>query len=167
MSMHILSHDLDHKKSSGDNEAKKTSKIVEFILQEARLILPGLQALFGFQLIAVFNQTFDEKLSQPERIIHLISIMLTMVSIGLLMAPAAYDRLCEPDGVSPKFIKLATLLLALGMIPLMLSMCADFYLIARIITENTAWAAVLATVALFFFSWLWFVFPCWDRSAKL
>ena len=33
-------------------------KVVEHLEEEARMILPGIQALFGFQLIAVFNQRF-------------------------------------------------------------------------------------------------------------
>jgi hypothetical protein len=29
-------------------------------VEEARMVLPGIQALFGFQLIAVFNQRYTE-----------------------------------------------------------------------------------------------------------
>ncbi len=29
-------------------------------IEEARMVLPGIQALFGFQLIAAFNQRFSE-----------------------------------------------------------------------------------------------------------
>ena len=35
------------------------------LLEECRMVLPGIQALFGFQLIAVFNSRFaDDLLSQ-------------------------------------------------------------------------------------------------------
>ena len=44
---------------------------VNTIEQEARMVLPGIQTLFGFQLIAVFNQGFKANLSQVEQIIHL------------------------------------------------------------------------------------------------
>ena len=33
------------------------------------MVLPGIQALFGFQLIAVFNERFKE-LTEDERLIH-------------------------------------------------------------------------------------------------
>jgi len=35
------------------------------ILDEARTVLPGIQALFGFQLIAVFSDRFATGLSEP------------------------------------------------------------------------------------------------------
>ena len=36
---------------------RKTEKMAREAIEEARMVLPGIQALFGFQLIAVFSQT--------------------------------------------------------------------------------------------------------------
>jgi hypothetical protein len=36
-------------------------------------VLPGMQALFGFQLIAVFNSGFNAKLDFPGRLLHLLA----------------------------------------------------------------------------------------------
>jgi hypothetical protein len=38
------------------------SKAAQLLLEECRMVLPGIQALFGFQLIAVFNARFAERL---------------------------------------------------------------------------------------------------------
>jgi hypothetical protein len=46
--------------SRTENIALKDS--VQFTLDEARMVIPGIQALFGFQLIAVFNERFDTAL---------------------------------------------------------------------------------------------------------
>ena len=46
----------------GKAEQVPLSQTVTFILEECRMVLPGIQALFGFQLIAVFNSTFAESL---------------------------------------------------------------------------------------------------------
>lgn len=144
---------------SDKTEAISPHDAVEFILQEARMILPGIQALFGFQLIVVFHPTFDDKLVQPERLVHLLAIVLTIISIGLLMAPAAYDRQTGPGSTSTKFIRLATNLITWGLVPLMLSMVLDFYLIARVITENFIAALAGALFSLLFLSMLWFFLP--------
>ena len=45
-----------------DRQSVALKDAVQFALDEARMILPGVQALFGFQLIAVFNQRFDDLL---------------------------------------------------------------------------------------------------------
>src|SRR5213078_3805203 len=44
-------------------EVLPLSEAVTHLLEECRMVLPGIQALFGFQLIAVFNSTFRESLS--------------------------------------------------------------------------------------------------------
>ena len=55
------------------------------------MVLPGIQAFFGFQLIAVFNTGFQD-LTHTEQVLHLIALLLLAVSIALIMTPAAYHR---------------------------------------------------------------------------
>jgi hypothetical protein len=38
-----------------DNKEEALTKKAQITIDEARMILPGLQALFGFQMISVFN----------------------------------------------------------------------------------------------------------------
>jgi Family of unknown function (DUF6328) len=90
------------------------SEAVTHLLEECRMVLPGIQALFGFQLIVVFNPTFYEKLSLTERGFHLTAIGLIVISIAMLMAPAAYHRQKDPQSVSEGFIVIATRLLILA-----------------------------------------------------
>ena len=66
-----------------------------FILEESRMVLPGIQTLFGFQLIAVFNQGFGEKLSVSEQRLHLLAFALVAVATPLIITPAAYHRQAE------------------------------------------------------------------------
>src|SRR5205823_10297737 len=63
--------------------------------EEARMVLPGIQALFGFQLIAAFNTRFTE-LELADRAVHLSALILVALAIALIMTPAAYHRICEP-----------------------------------------------------------------------
>src|SRR5258708_30490444 len=58
------------------------------IHEEARMVLPGVQALFGFQLVAVFNQRFAD-MEAADRGTYFLSLLLVTGAIGLLMAPAA------------------------------------------------------------------------------
>jgi Family of unknown function (DUF6328) len=61
---------------------------------EARMVLPGVQAILGFQLIAVFNQRFQE-LSEGRQILHISAFVLLAAAMGLIMTPAAYHRQAE------------------------------------------------------------------------
>jgi len=135
------------------------SEAVTHLLEECRMVLPGIQALFGFQLIAVFNSTFRERLSSTEQYFHLAAVGLVAVAVALVMAPAALHRQTDPQAASQDFITTASRLLLLSMFPLMLGISFDFYLIARLILNNMALSLLLGTLLLCLFATLWFLFP--------
>ena len=62
--------------------------------RHARMLLPGVQAILGFQLVAVTNQRF-ELLTAHEQLLFLGAFVLLAVAMGLIMAPAAYHRQVE------------------------------------------------------------------------
>jgi len=136
------------------------------ILEECRMVLPGIQALFGFQLIAVFNQGFNEKLSTAQQQLHFVSIILTVCAVALVMTPAALHRQIDPLAVTRWFIDSSTMLLLLSMFPLGLSISLELYIIAQIIT-GLFWLSLLVAVAvlLLFFS-LWALLPNVKRGER-
>jgi small-conductance mechanosensitive channel len=140
------------------------SEAVTHLLEECRTVLPGMQALFGFQLIVVFNPSFHERLSGIERGIHLLAIGLIVIAIAMVMAPAAYHRQKDPQSVSERFIFIATRLLLYSMFPLMLALALEFYLIARVITNRLGLSIALAVIIVSIFSTLWILLP---RNRKL
>jgi hypothetical protein len=72
---------------------------IEQMLTEARVILPGAQALFGFQLAIVFTRSFSD-LPAVSMIVHAASLLLVTLTVVLLMAPAAYHRLVNAGEAS-------------------------------------------------------------------
>ena len=152
----------------GASEVEELSltSAVTHLLEECRMILPGVQALLGFQLIAVFSATFAEHLSPIEQCIHLLALALLAIAGALVIAPAAYHRQTRPRQVSQHFLILSGRLLLTALVPLMLGIALDFYLIARIILGQTVLSLVLASVLFVFVTGLWFVFPRWHQRAK-
>ena len=140
-------------------EVLPLSEAVTHLLEECRMVLPGIQALFGFQLIAVFNSTFRERLSSTEQIFHLAAIGLVAIAVALVMAPAALHRQTNPQAATQEFLTIASRLLLLSMFPLMLGISFDFYLIARLILNNTLISFVLSIMLLALFATLWFLLP--------
>jgi hypothetical protein len=110
-------------------EQKETlplSEAVTHLLEECRMVLPGVQALLGFQIIAVFNVDFGEKLTPPEQRLHLLALGLVALAGALVMTPASYHRQTGPREVTTHFLTLASRLLLAAMIPLMLGIGIDF-----------------------------------------
>src|ERR1051325_9740294 len=134
---------MTKEQTDGEKEELPLSKAAEYLLEECRMVLPGIQALFGFQLIAVFNQSFGEKLSSGEQTLHLAAIALVAFAVALVMSPAAYHRQEGARVVTERFLQISTRLLLWSMLPLALGICIDFYLIARIIL-GTPVVALLA-----------------------
>lgn len=135
------------------------SEAVTHLLEECRTVLPGIQAIFGFQLIVVFNFTFQEKLSAVERGLHLIAIALIVIAIAMVMAPAAYHRQKDPRSVSEDFIVVASRLLLYSMFPLMIALGLEFFLITRVITSNLVLSILFTLLVVTIFSTLWFILP--------
>jgi len=105
----------------------KLEEEIRTTIEEARMVLPGIQALFGFQLIAVFNARFHD-FSELEQMLHLVALLLVAVAIALIMTPAAYHRIAERGTVSRRFIDLASRLLESALMPLMLGISLDLFL---------------------------------------
>src|SRR5512132_3478766 len=105
-----------HAKPSEEREELSLNDAATHVLEECRTVVPGMQALFGFQLIAVFSTGFSEQLSSIERLIHLISIVLVTIAIALVMSPAALHRQTEPLSVSRRFISMSSRLLMASLV---------------------------------------------------
>lgn len=128
------------------------------LLNECRMVLPGIQTLLGFQLIAVFQPPFAG-LPAGEQRLHLAAVLCVVLGIALVMTPAALHRLREPESVSRRFIRISSSLLMWSMPPLAVGLACDIYLVARIITGQRVESALLAGVALVIFGGLWFLLP--------
>jgi hypothetical protein len=146
-------------KASGERQDLSLNDAATHVLEECRTVVPGMQALFGFQLIAVFSTVFWEQLSPDERIVHLAAIVLVTIAIVLVMAPAALHRQTEPRAVSGRFITISSRLLMASMAPLAVGICLDVYLVGRLIVGSGRVASMVATSLLGVFIVLWFLLP--------
>ena len=139
--------------------------IMRNVLEEARMVLPGVQALFGFQLIAVFNSGFIE-LNSLDKDVHLIALLLNILAIGCLMAPASYHRQVERDEVSDHLVHFCSRLLCLGLIPLVLSLSLDSYVVCKSITDSAEHGIVAGLFTFAFLALIWYAVPQVERRKR-
>lgn len=136
---------------------------VHHVISEARMVLPGVQTILGFQLMAVFNQRF-ELFARGEQILHLGAFLLTATAMGLIMAPAAYHRQVERDCVSRSFANMASRLLTVSMVPFLTGICLDTYLVGRLIFDSRKMALATAGGIFLILAGLWFALPLIARQ---
>ena len=148
-------------KSSKEKTKKELplDKAASLILDESRMILPGIQALFGFQLIVVFNDTFTQKLNVFEQRLHLLAIVLVVFTTVIIIAQAMYHRQTELQEVDEEFIRVATKLLLISRFPFMVSVCLEFYLICQVIVNDTPLSIILSLAVFALFLILWIGLP--------
>ncbi|HEV7375060.1 MAG TPA: DUF6328 family protein [Pyrinomonadaceae bacterium] len=157
--------EMSKKKGEDEEGGTKLKDKIQQVLTEVRVVLPGAQALLGFQFISLLMEGF-EKLPQSSKYVHFISLSLVALTVILLMTPAAYHRLVERGEDTEHFHRFASRTLLASMIPLALGIAGDFYVVARKITESDGLAIGLAGVALLIFYGLWFGFTLYRRQAR-
>lgn len=136
---------------------------VEQMLTEARVIIPGAQALLGFQLTVTLTRSF-EQLATSARLIHLAALCGVALAIILLMAPAAVHRISFNGEDTPRFLKIGSALVIAAPIPLALGIALDMYAAGIRASESATLAAVLCAGTLIVLAGVWYAYPLWRRA---
>jgi hypothetical protein len=136
------------------NDADLSSKI-KLVLTEARVVLPGAQALLGFQFAAILTDAFD-KLPKSSQYVHLASLCLIAATIVLLMAPAAFHRIVERGEDSERVHAFSSAMVLSALVPLALGIAGDVYVVVARVLDSTSLAIAVAGTILVFFYGLWF-----------
>ena len=128
---------------------------IKQVLTEARVVLPGAQALLGFQFVAMLTDAF-EKLPRTLQYLHLASLGLIALCVVLLMAPAAFHRIVERGEDTERLHRFSSTMVLAAMVPLALGIAGDFYIVLDKVLDSPTVAIALAVSSLVMFFGLWF-----------
>jgi uncharacterized integral membrane protein len=140
-----------------ETETERVDRNLSELLQELRVALPGVQVLFAFLLTIPFNQRFSE-LTDAQQRIYLATLLATMISAVLLIAPTAYHRLTFRQQQKPHLVLLANRLSIIGLGFLALSMTGVVLLITDFLFATAVTVACTAFAALMF-TYFWYGLP--------
>ena len=135
------------------------------MLTEARVILPGAQALLGFQLAIVLTDTF-EKLPSLPRLLHAAALMSVALSVALLITPAALHRIVWAGEDTEAVLAIGGRVTILALLPLAMGMAGDSYVVLSRALGSAAPAAVAATLVLLYLIGFWFAWPFVERFQR-
>jgi hypothetical protein len=150
---------------SDRREPTPVGEKVKHVLTEARVVLPGAQALLGFQFIAMITEQFDA-LPEATKYVHAASLAAVALSTILLMTPAAYHRLVEKGEDNERFHRLAGRFVLVAMAPLAIGVSGDIYVVVRKVLDSDMLAASLAGAMLLLFLLFWFALPLYVRRSQ-
>lgn len=148
-------------RKTGENEQERRARELAELLQELRVVLPGVQVLFAFLLTVPFSARFGY-VSPLQQTVFFGTLVCTAISAGLLLAPSAHHRLLWRQQAREHRLRMANRFAIAGMILLVPGMVGAIFVITDILFGSTAAAVGTAAIAAFFVC-VWFVIPIWYR----
>jgi hypothetical protein len=145
-----------------ESEKQRLNRELIELLNELRVVLPGVQVLFAFLLAVPFQQRFAQ-VTDFQRDVYFGTLCGALVASALLIAPSAYHRLNFRGHEKEAIIRASNRLAIAGLAVLGLAMVGVIVLISDVLfgTAATVVAGILATGV---FTLLWAVLPLRQRG---
>jgi Trk-type K+ transport system membrane component len=137
-----------------ESDAERLDRQLAELLQELRVILPGVQVLFAFLLTVPFSARFED-ITDTQRGVYVVVLLSTAVATVLLMAPTALHRLRFRQHRKQEIVDLSHRLTIAGGGVLGVAVSSAVFLVMDVVYGRGAGvAAGLATLALIIVMWV-------------
>jgi Family of unknown function (DUF6328) len=140
-----------------EDEDAKTDRRLNELLTELRVVLPGVQMLFGFMLILPFSNGFTRTTSL-ERAVYFGAFLCGTMATILFLTPSIYHRMRFHQHDRPRLVETANSLAIAGSFFLALAIAGSVYVITSVLIDSAVAAAVGAG-AVAVLAWFWYGLP--------
>lgn len=140
-----------------ESEQERLDRNLGELLQELRVVIPGVQVLFAFLLTVPFQQNFT-KINNFQRDVYFATLICTAISAILLMSPTAYHRLTFRYQQKRKLVFYSNRFAIIGLTFLAAAMTGALLLVTDVLF-STAAAAIVTGLAITAISVLWYALP--------
>jgi hypothetical protein len=150
--------------ADGESKGERLDRELMELLQELRVVLPGVQVLLAFLLTAPFQQRFAQ-LPGSLRNAFFASIVCATLATVLLIAPSAHHRLRWRAGEKERLLRIGNQMALWGTVFLAAAIVLALYVVTNVLFTSelallTAGAAVVA------FGVIWYVLPMVGRPSE-
>jgi hypothetical protein len=146
----------------GERPVERADRNMVEMLQELRVAQTGVQILFAFLLSLSFTERFA-RIDDFQRWTYVVTLLLTSITTGLLVAPAAIHRMLFGRGVKAATVRIGHHLFVAGLAALTLTLVGAVLLVLDVAVGRSfaLWSSGALGVLLI---GLWFVLPLPIRS---
>ena len=155
--------DHDGGQPNEDDKERRDRELIE-LLNELRVVLPGVQVLFAFLLTVPFSNGFA-KMTDLQRDVYFVAFITTTIATVLLIAPSTYHRIQFREGDKERMLFTANRLAIAGTVFLAVAVSASVFVITDILFHATWAAAITAVTAVFAFG-MWYALPLYRRAQE-
>jgi hypothetical protein len=135
---------------------RRNRELIE-LLNELRVVLPGVQVLFAFLLTVPFSNGYT-RMTSLQRHVYFVALLSTAVSVVLLIAPSTYHRITFRHGDKERLLLAANRLAISGTAFLAIAIAAAMYVISDVLFDATS-AAIVGGISLLAMAILWYAIP--------
>jgi hypothetical protein len=145
---------------SETKDERENRELIE-LLNELRVVLPGVQVLFAFLLTVAFTAKFGT-IGDLERATYMLAFFSTALSAVLLMTPTTFHRIRFRRGDKEALLRQSNRFVLAGMGCLSIAMVSVIWLVSELVLSQTT-ANVVAVIAAIAIIGLWFAIPLWRQ----
>ena len=150
--------------ADGESKGERLDRELMELLQELRVILPGVQVLLAFLLTAPFQQRFAD-LPGSLRNAFFASIVCATLATAFLIAPSAQHRLRWRAGEKERLLQIGNQMALWGTVFLAAAIVLALYVVTNVLFTSDL-ALMTAGAAVVVFAVLWYVLPMVWRPSR-
>lgn len=147
----------------GESQKERVDRELSELLEEIRVILPGVEILFGFLILLPFE--FSEELGGLERLLYLGAFLSVSAALALLVAPTLDHRLRFRELDKERWLYRSNRLTIAATVLVAIGIALTVYLVVETLVGGVL-AGVIAAANASWFAWFWFVAPLMRSRGK-
>ncbi|MGZ4481637.1 MAG: DUF6328 family protein [Gaiellales bacterium] len=149
--------DDTHGERGGESEHERLNRELIELLNEIRVVLPGVQVLFAFLFAAPFASGWT-RVDSLHADVYIASILCAALSSVLLITPTTFHRLTFRMGFKERLIRIGNVCTLAGTFMLACSMSLALFVVTAVVLDD-AWAMAASICVAFSLLGLWYVLP--------
>jgi hypothetical protein len=158
----------EHRPQDEETPKERADRELIELLNELRVVLPGVSVLLGFLLAVPFSKGWPS-VTDFQRDVFVVAFLSTAISVALLAAPSSYHRLRFRHGNKERLVKIGNRLAIAGIAASAVSLEAVVLLVTDFVLSRgvaiAAAAALFAVIAVLWYG-LALLGALRDRSAR-
>jgi hypothetical protein len=147
-----------------EDEKERVNRELIELLNELRVVLPGVQVLFAFLLTVPFSNGFS-KMTGLQRDVYFAAFLTATVATILLIAPSTYHRIEFRRGNKERMLFTANRMVIAGTVFLAAAVSASVFVITDVLFHSS-WAAATTAVTSAFAVATWYGLPLVRRMQQ-
>ena len=144
-----------------ESEAERLDRELKELLEEIRVILPGVQLLGALLFTVAFSSKFSD-FTTFERATYFVGFVASGVAAVLLVAPSAQHRILFRQRQKDELVLIASRLALAGTFALAVAISASTYLVGEFVYDHSVAAGVTGVLAAIL-AWFWYGLPLFER----